>query len=545
MIAFDLPWVLFAAPAVALLFMVLGWWVRASRIRRAGNWSRDLAARAAASGRWSAVLLGVAAFCITVAIAGPRFGSRTVTADSKALNLVIVADISRSMLAEDVEPSRLERTQREARRLIQDLGGDRIGLIAFAGNSYILSPLTIDDGALRLLVDGLDPTLASVGGTGLGRALNQGRELLLAGTGVADRVLVVFSDGETHDSLPEVLSAARELRDAGIHMILVAEGGSEPVRIPLRDVDGALIGYQRDADNAVVYTSRRDDILGRIADAAQGAVVSGELPDQAGAVRELVDVLKRSPMATTTSAQDIPRSWIPTIVGVVLLMLQTLSRRSAALAVLAIALGRPASSAAAQGIPNPGDRAWREGDFRRAAGLYQLQYRAGDGGDTSALNVGTAALALSDSSRAREYLEAAAASIDPDVRFRALYNLGLLSLRMAEHDSTNRETHLETARYRYREALLLRPDDRSSKWNYELAQRQMAPPPEDEGGGENEAPPPPSGGQSSQPDTPVQGLTREQAEQILNSMLEEERQTREDLNRRRSRNRDVRRRKDW
>ena len=132
--------------------------------------------------------------------------------ESRALSLVIAVDISRSMLAEDVAPNRLERAKREARRLVQDLDGDRLGLIGFAGRSYILTPLTVDGGAVSLYLDNLDPDLASEGGTDLSATLNQGRELLEASTEVADRVLVVFTDGEAHDSLSDILPALGQAR---------------------------------------------------------------------------------------------------------------------------------------------------------------------------------------------------------------------------------------------------------------------------------------------------------------------------------------------
>src|SRR2546430_3917693 len=194
-------------------------------------------------------------------------------------------DISRSMLAEDASPSRLGRALREARRLVQDLDGDRVGLLAFAGSSYILSPLSIDGSALALYLDALDPEVASQGGTGLAGALRQGGELLRASSDLADRVLVVFTDGEAHDTLAVVTEQAQRLHAAGIKLILVAEGGRTPSRIPMRDEHGALLTYQRDEDGRVIQTSRRDDILGAVADAAQGTLVAADLPDQAGARR--------------------------------------------------------------------------------------------------------------------------------------------------------------------------------------------------------------------------------------------------------------------
>src|SRR2546429_1763550 len=195
-------------------------------------------------------------------------------------------DLPRPMLGGGASPSRLGRALREARRLVQDLDGDRVGLLAFAGLSYILSRLAIGGSALTLYLDALDPEVASEGGTGLAGALRQGGGLLRASSDLADRVLVVFTDGEAHDTLAVVTEQAQRLHAAGIKLILVAEGGRTPSRIPMRDEHGALLTYQRDEDGRVIQTSRRDDILGAVADAAQGTLVAADLPDQAGAVRD-------------------------------------------------------------------------------------------------------------------------------------------------------------------------------------------------------------------------------------------------------------------
>jgi Ca-activated chloride channel homolog len=543
MIEFDYLWLLYVSPVVAVFVTGLAWWARRARVKRAGRWSPQLEEVAASSGARGAVVLGLAAFFATVALSGPRFGARVVTTESKALNLVIAVDVSRSMLAEDVNPSRLARAQREASRLLQDLRGDRIGLIAFSGRPFILSPLTVDAGALRLLVDGLHPDLASTGGTSFAPAIRQAHQLLIAGEEVADRVLVVFSDGEELDSVPPVIDAMRALQRDGIKVIFVAEGGREGARIPVRDPDGVLLGYQRDADNEVILTRRRDDVLSTMADVARGTVVSAEVNDQAGAVRDLVVAFKRAPQATTTSQQDVARGWIAVSIAIIILLLQTMTRRTAALAALAFLLAHPGRGVA-QGTANAGNGAWQSGDYRAAAEQYLRQVRAGQGGDTSWFNLGTAALAIGDTNVARRALTRGAESLDAELRFRALYNLGLLDIRLAERDSLNRQAHLEAARDRYRQALLLRPGDRDTKWNYELVLQRLPPPQ----GGDGASPPPPSTGGSPEqrpPEDPAPGLTLEQAEQLLNSMLEEERATREELNRRQSRTRRAVRRKDW
>jgi Ca-activated chloride channel family protein len=463
-----------------------------------------------------------------------------VTTETKALTMVLAVDISRSMLAEDADPSRLGRVQREARRLVQDLRGDRIGLIAYAGRSFILSPLTVDDGALQLLVDGLAPDLASAGGTELAVALDQGRQLLLAGPGVADRVLVLFTDGEAHDSVGQITAAAERLRRDGVHLVVVAEGGAAPVGIPLRDLNGVLTGYQEDLGGNVVQTRRRDGLLSAVVDAARGALVPAGLGDQAGAVRDLVDSFKRAPQATTTAAQDISRAWMFLLAAVVILLLQTYTRRTAALAGIVFLLAAP-GSAVGQSRLSSADNAWRDSLFAEAANLYEAQVLAQQGGDTAWLNLGTAALAIGDTARAGPALQRAAESLDPELRFRALFNLGLMSLQLAEADVANRQGHLDEARRRYREALLLRPNHEDTKWNYELA-IESAPPQ----GGDGQPPPPTPGGDQGDPQQdPQGGLSREQAEQILNSMLAEEQQTLDKINRRRAQPREAMRRKNW
>ncbi|MBI4501346.1 MAG: VWA domain-containing protein [Gemmatimonadetes bacterium] len=541
MIAFDSPLLLYLAPVVTAVIAVLALFARRARVSRAIRWSPELGRLAHGVGRHGWVTPAFAAFFATVALSGPRWGRRTVSAESKALNLVIAVDISRSMLAEDVAPSRLGRAQRESRRLIQDLGTDRIGLIAFAGQSFIMSPLTVDGGALQLLVEGLDPDISSVGGTAFTRVLVQASGLLLGGVEVADRVLVVFTDGEAHDSLPEVLAAAEQLRQDGVRLILVAEGGREPTTIPLRSLDGTVIGEQRDVDGTVVQTWRRDAVLTAIADAAQGAVVPAGLKDQAGAVRELVLGFKRSPQATAVTASRVPRAWIPLLIASTLLLLHTLTRRTAALIVLVLLAGAP-GVLRAQGLKHAGDAAWERGDFRHAAERYIEDVRAGRGGDTAWLNAGTAGLAVGDSALVTAALGRAAESLDPEIRFGALYNLGLAQLRLAARDSANRERYLAEARRRYREALLLKPGDQAAKRNLELAIRQSPP----QGGGASPNPNPQGGvGQPPERPQPRGGLSASQAEQILNSMAEEERRTRQQQRRRMSQSHEPTGAQDW
>ena len=531
--AFDAPLVLALAPVIGFLVWIGATWARRERLRRAARWSAETARQARGAGRFGPTGITLAAFLGVVALAGPRWGNERIETETRGLNLVIVMDISRSMLAEDAGggSSRLARSLREGRRLAQDLDGDRLGLVAFAGASYILSPLSVDGSALMLYLDALDPDVASEGGTSLAPGLAMGGELLAAEPGAADRVLVVFTDGEAHDSMSTVLRIAQQLKEAGVHLILVGEGGRDPVRIPLRDDQGAIQGYQSDDEGQVVETRRMDDVLGATANAAQGTIVAADLPDQAGAVRDLVASYKRNPATETNTQQGMPRGWIPLVLAIVILLLQAVSRRTAALVGLLLALGLAGVREASAQQPTPSRRRtiaelyWDLGDSARASDAYLGEVNARNG-DTAWFNAGTAAMAARDFSTARSALARAATSLDPDIRFRALYNEGLLALRAAEMDTIHRDAHLGEAERAYREALLLRPPDGAAKWNLELAQRRRR-----QGGGGQSQSQPQNQNQNQQqqrqppPPTP-QGMTEAQADEILRSIGQEELKTR-------------------
>jgi Ca-activated chloride channel family protein len=409
--------------------------------------------------------------------------------------------------------------------------------VAFAGSSHILSPLSIDGSALTLYLDALDPDVASAGGTALAPALRQGGELLHAASDLADRVLVVFTDGEAHDTLPAIVAEAQRLQAGGVHVILVAEGGRAPTRIPVRDDHGTLLGWQKDADGGGIETRRRDDILGAVADAAHGTLIAADLPDQAGAARDVVAAYKRARASEARTERGRPRAWMPLLLAALLLTAQAASRRTAAL--IGLVLGallspRPAAAQAVRYRRPPAEQAWDNRDVARARDAYAAALAQHKTDDTAWYNAGSAALAAADAATAQPTLAHAAASLDPELRFRALYNLGLLGLRLAAADTTNREAHLADAERAYREALLLKPHDPAAKWNLELTVRrrrggsssQPKVPPKGGGG--------PSGGGGESGGTPAQrapapgALSQTQADQILGSIGQEELRARRD-----------------
>jgi len=514
------------APVIALLAGLMARRIRRERRRATMLWSPALAL--IHPGRLGPWLIGLAALLAGVGAAGPRYGREETEMEGRALNLAIGVDISRSMLAEDVAPSRLQRAIGGARRVIQDARGDRLALLGFAGRSYILTPLTLDDAAVSLQLDALDPDVASEGGTELAAVLTQGRELLTAAAEGGSRVLVIFTDGETHGTIEEAVAAAKALRAEGITLVLVAEGDTLPARIPIRDERGTLTGFKTDAQGSTVRTWRHDDVLKQVADAAGGILVGADSPDQEGSVRRVLAGLERSATRERRKQDLTPRGWILALAATLLLGAQGLLRRGPALAGIALAVGL--SSTAEAQRPSPGSRLLRGGDTAAAAVAFAREAARRPSADTALFNAGTSAMARRDFVSARKWLTSASRSLDPGLRFRALYNLGLVALLESRSDTTKRRELEEEAAQNFRDALLLEPRSRETKWNLELVQ-DRAPPPS---GGGGAAPPTP---QPQAPATPrprgTSALSQSEAEQILNSVERTERDVRADQARRR------------
>ena len=504
---------LIAAPVLTVGVAILAFTARRRRVRAAAAWSRPLGEQARSLGRRSPLWLALVALAAAVGLAGPRWGAASRTAESRALNIVVVMDVSRSMLAQDVAPNRLGRAISSARRLVLDLDGDRFALVGFAGHGYLLSPLTLDESSIALQLDALDPDMASAGGSGLAR------KTLVASPQGGDRAIVVFTDGESFEGERILAAAGTAVKRAGIALVAIPVGDVKGVRIPT-----ASGGWHRDpATNREVITSRRDDLLKIVTDAAGGLLVPADAPDPVGDARRSLARLKRAPAADRVAADLIPRAWIFASLAGVLLLMQTLTRRSASLVALALMIGGHHANAQR---PDAGNRLLNRGDTVRARQAFAAAAKALSRSDTAWFNAGTSSLLAGDWSAAVVQLQAATLSRDPGLRQRATYNLGTAYLLQARRDSVRRDTLLSDAARQLREALLLAPTDRNAKFNYELAKRLRPPPTASSSSagkgktkGDPTPPPPPGGGRG--------GMTPAEAEQVLTAMERAERDTRQ------------------
>lgn len=272
MFRFGVESLLFAyllLPALA----ALEWWAAARRRRALDRFAeRGRAERLVATfsrgARTARAGLTLAAVLLLVtALARPQFGDRVETVRREGQDVVVALDLSASMEAEDVAPNRLAAARLAVGRLIGQLDGDRIGLVAFAGEAFVQSPLTLDYAAAALFLNAMDPDLAPVPGTDLGRAI----EVALDGfpaAGDRNRRLVVITDGEDHEGAID--RAVERAVDEGVEIYTVGMGSAEGVPIPDYDADGAPNGFLRDAAGNVVTTRLDDATLQRVAERTGG-----------------------------------------------------------------------------------------------------------------------------------------------------------------------------------------------------------------------------------------------------------------------------------
>jgi Ca-activated chloride channel homolog len=259
----------------------------------------------------------------SLALAGPRIGTDPREVELTGLDLVVALDVSRSMLAEDVAPSRLERAREEVNRLTRRLGDDRVGLIAFAGEAYQQMPLSHDRNALRMYLEAASPDIIPTQGTNFSSMLRVAREAFEGGGNADDhtRVLLIVSDGEDQEAGYE--SHLRRLREAGVHVVTLGIGTEDGAEIPIEQ-DGQTI-YHRDRAGNVVTTQLERALLQDLAtDGAYFEITR----TTSGAERLAAHLaqLERSAIGTVVYGNFAERYQWPLAVGVILLLAEVIFR---------------------------------------------------------------------------------------------------------------------------------------------------------------------------------------------------------------------------
>jgi Ca-activated chloride channel family protein len=443
--------------------------------------------------------LRVAAVCFAVAmgfvaLARPQKGMQWQTLDRHGTDLLLVVDTSKSMNADDVAPTRLERTKLAIRDLVERFPGDRIGLVAFAGDAFVESPMTLDHDALLETLGAFDTSIISRGGTDVGRAIDVGQAALNAES-ADDKVMVLLTDGEDLES--RGLEAAKRAAEAGITIHTVGVGTAAGELVPAINDRGVAVGLMRDENGAPVRSRLDEAGLRAIAQAAHGTYRPLGA-DGRGLDRLYAETL--APLSHTQQGARVRRvyaEWfaVPlalSLFGIVLDALlgwrprsrerakrpplgSRLARRGASVAAVA---SMALFSASASASVRDAEKAYAAGRFEDAARGYEAEQARHPGDARLAIDDAVAAYRAGHYDAAEAALGRALPLADPKLQQRVLYDVGDARYRLGAttlSDAPDKTIERwKAAIAAYDGAIALAPADADARFNRDFVQRKLS-----------------------------------------------------------------------
>ena len=284
-------------PVIVLIFLLVLWWKK--RTQRKFSNSPLLKKLAPDVSVFKSTLklvffiLGIS--FLVLALVNPKMGTQLKTVKREGVDVVFALDVSRSMLAEDIAPNRLEKSKQIISKIIDKLGSDRVGIIIYAGNSYPLLPITTDHAAAKMFLQNANPDIVSSQGTAINEALDLAKTYY-NNDEQTNRFLIIISDGEDHQE--ETSQVAQNISNEGVKVYTIGVGTEKGGPIPLK-INGSLIGYKKDRKGETVVTQRKPDVLQGIADAANGSYIDGNKTEKpVTAIEEIIGNAQKSEFET-------------------------------------------------------------------------------------------------------------------------------------------------------------------------------------------------------------------------------------------------------
>jgi Ca-activated chloride channel family protein len=280
-------WLLLIIPVIVVLFLVLQIWKRYVQKKFANN--RLLKKLSPNRSTFKPILkllvLCLAFVCLTIAMVNPKIGTKLETIKRQGVDIVFAVDVSKSMLAEDIAPNRLEKSKQLVTQIINNLASDRIGIIAYAGKAFPQLPITTDYASAKMFLQSMNTDMLSSQGTAIDEAIQ------LAKTYYDDeeqtnRVLIIISDGEDHSNIAS--SVAEEASEEGIKIFTIGGGKAKGAPIPIKR-NGIVLNYKKDNQGETVITKLNEETLIDIAKEANGQYINGN--NTAEVVETIRDIL--------------------------------------------------------------------------------------------------------------------------------------------------------------------------------------------------------------------------------------------------------------
>jgi Ca-activated chloride channel family protein len=221
---------------------------------------------------------------IIIGLVNPKMGTKVEKVKRQGIDIVFAVDVSKSMLAEDVAPNRLEKSKQLVSQLINQLGSDRIGIIAYSGSAFPVLPMTSDYAVAKMFLQSMNPAMISSQGTSIDQAIDLANIKFFDKKDKTNKLLILISDGEDHTDNAE--TAAEDAQKNGIKIITIGVGTEKGGPIPLKR-NGVVESFQRDKDDQVVVTKRNAEILSKIAKSSKGGYIDGN------STKVVVDYVKK------------------------------------------------------------------------------------------------------------------------------------------------------------------------------------------------------------------------------------------------------------
>ena len=483
------PWLLAAvAAAIALLLL----WRRADRSRRAAlerfaspQLLGDLTASVSARRRSVKRALVVAGVLLAgLALAGPQYGFTWEETQRRGIDVLIALDTSRSMLAQDVAPNRLERAKLAVRDLVDQLGSDRVGLIAFAGSAFLQCPLTLDHAAFLESLDALQPGVIPTPGSDLASALRTA-EQALATEQRNVKLLVLFSDGE--DLGGSAIEAAKHAAEQGIRVFTVGVGSDNGELIPVPSAKGGT-EFLKDPQGQYVKSKLDAETLRQVAELTGGFYEPlGRRGEGVTAIHDrALAPLPKEELASRMRRVPIERFQWALAVALLCLGLEPIVRervsrgrrpRGAGASGVVLLLGSLAVAGAANAASvREAQRLYADGKYAQALAEYQAA--VGDQPTPQLdFNMGAAAYKAGQYGDAAGAFARALGSEDPKLQEQGFYNLGNAQFRLGEQTKESKPQQTmqawQQALDAYESALKVDPKDEDARYNRDFVKHAL------------------------------------------------------------------------
>ncbi len=427
----------------------------------------------------NALLLGVILFSI-IALARPQWGFKWREIKRQGLDVLLAIDTSKSMLANDVKPNRLERTKLAVKDLLKKLKGDRIGLVAFSGDAFLTCPLTVDYGGFLLSLEMLDTETIPRGGTSIAKAIDhaiKGYE----STPNQYKAIVIITDGENLEGDP--LEAAKKAKEKGVKIYCVGIGTAEGDLIQIRNDQGEL-EFLKDKGGNFIKSRLNEKMLQEIAFITGGAYVrsSGAQFGLDVIYEQYLSKMEKREIESKMKKMHLERFQLPLAIALLLLILEvcvTTRKALAALIFIVFVLNVPTHALASSKVKdvNKGNEYYSEGKYQDSIEMYQKALEKDGQSDIINFNLGAALYKTEDFDQAITHFQKALLSETEDLKLKTHYNMGNAfykgGIGRVDKDIKLAISMLQEALPHYEHVINAQENNEDAQNNYEFVKKEL------------------------------------------------------------------------